>query len=994
MATVTTTTVSSPLPYPSQTPIERVRSGDLWVMVAATTANTYELWRSQNAGGSWTLALSTVRANLQELGCIQAMRGPYNQLFWIYRTYETGADRVFCRTISDLGAATLAWNAEVPVAAAVAGSAGAVLSGVDMQNVVANGQIYVIAGIGIQSGANRGAHFNVLSGLTVASLSQNNNLFSGTRLWTPEAGTGRVTPSVDIEHTGDGHSSSAPHVWMSFGRTQVYTVKCSWTGSGWSGPAAPVKHNPVTLTPAQDSIAARWDGARFVTAVPDPTSTSVVTLFERNQSNSVTTIRQTPTHPTGVVRNCTLGYNSVSGDIRVYAVGTSTAVLYYTDFIRATGLWSAWAQVVATAVLGTTGSNYAVRRATDGRYEVLTAHAGSPNTIVHTAQSLSYTPNAPTWDTAAMQLPSGTAADVNAPLTLDWTFTDPDPADTQSAFAVSRQIGAGTLAYWRASDSTWQPAEVQNTSATSAISMAAGWQAATDAVTAYKAKAWDSASLPSAYGDALMLVPSAKVNPSITSPAAAAVLTADTVTVTWTVAEQSAYRLTLDPNPAHLNTNPFFETNAAGWSVFGGTFVRSTAQFHEGAAAGLLTPDGVSATAQVVFQPAVSVTPGAVYRGAAWVRCAVARTVRLAFDFLTAGVTNVSFAVPATTWTLIEYAMPAPAGATQIQWWVAMDGTPAAGNLLYIDEAGIRPPAYFDTGWLSDAVTSSLQLPYRLGDLTAWTVSLQTRNAEGLPSLTAAVPFTIDFVEPAAATGTPTPDPVNGAISVAVVNPAAAGAQPAVTSQDVYARRTAGTSAVTNPGFETNTTGWAATGGALTRSTAQFHTGAASGLITPDGVTATPKVAATSAQALTVAEGQQVTADGWLRPATANKPVTIGVDWLDAGNALVSSSVQAFSPIAGAWLYCQATFPVPIGVSVVKAVLRYGLTTTPAAGDLLYGDDLRLRTASADAGLVVASAVGTGVTVADWHAISGVDYEYRVLTRGANGTSIFGPWTA
>lgn len=1058
MATVTTTTVSNPLIYPSQTQIERVRSGDLWVMVAATTANTYELWRSQNAGASWTLALSTVRANLVEIGCIQVQRAPYNQLIWCYRTYETGADRVWVRTISDLGASSLAWNTEVPAASAVAGSAGAVLSGIDIQNVVAGGQIYVIVGLGVQNGANRGAHFNILTGSTLASLSQNNNLFTGTRLWTPEVGTGRVTPSVDIEHSGDGHSSNTPHLWMCWGRTQAWAVKCSWTGNGWSGPSAPVQLNPITLTPAQDSVAGRWDGARFVTAVPDPAATSVVTVFERNQANSTTTIRQTPTHPTGVVRNCTIGWNSVTGDLRVFAVGTSTTVLYYVDYVRATGVWSSWTQVTATAVLGATGNNYSVRRGTDGRYEVLTAHSGAPNTIVHTAQSLSYAPNAPTWDTAAMQLPSGASADVNVPLILDWTFSDPDPADTQGSYAVSRQIGAGALAYWRASDSTWQAAEVQNTSATSTITLPAPWGSGTDAATTFKAKTWDAAAVAGPYGDGYVVVPSTVVNPAISSPTPATVITADNVTVVWTAAEQVAWRARIAPLGAADTFTGRSNGSSWGSGEYGGAWtVNGTASDYNVASGAATQSNGTVGTLRSAFidtlsndhtvyaDVSVPVTNAAAQPITKWVFGRVADTSNYytaVLSLATTGALSLTLQkrVLGSISTVGSSGTLGTGHASGEVWRIVLDcqgqtirckawrisgtaqaepeyqvsasdasltaGTKVgAGSRLETGNTNTTPvvftfdnvyallPTYYDSGWQNTSATS-WQAPARLGDLTAWALGVRTRNLEALASTEQLTFVTVDYVEPPAATLAATPAPSNGTIDVVVTNPAAVGAQPAILSQDVYARANLGPNLLTNPGFEVNTTGWTGTGGTLTRSTAQFHSGTAAGLITPDGVTAAPKVTAAAAQLMAVAEGQQVTADGWLRPATANKPITFGIDWFDVSNALVTSTVVTYTPLAGAWLYVQVTAAVPAGVSVVKAGPRYGLTTTPAAGDLLYGDDLRIRAANTDTGILVASAVGTGVTVRDWHAVSGTDYEYRVLTRGVNGASILGPWTA
>lgn len=1056
MATVTTTTAANPLVFPSQTQIERVGGGFIYVMVTAATANTFELWRSVNNGSSWALLVSTVRANLAQIGSIQVLRNPYNQLVWTYRTFEGGQDRVYIRTISDLGAATVTWNAELIVAATAAGSAGAVLSGIDLANVTISGQYhYTVVAVGTQNGAAFGTQLYVAYGSTLASLAVNSSLIAGTRAWYT-TGTGWITPSIDIEHTGDGHSGSAPHLWVAWGRTQTYLVKLSWTGNGWSGPGSPVKLNPTTLTPPQDSIAARWDGQRFVTAVPDPVATSTVTVLERNRSNSTTVIRATPTHPTGVVRNCSIGYNSVTGDLRVFAVGTSTTVLYYTDFIRATGVWSSWTTVTATAVLGTTGNNYSVRRATNGRYDVLTAHAGTPNTIVHTALSLSYAPNVPTWDTDTMQLQSGSAADVNGPLVLDWIFADPDAADTQSAYAVSRQIGAGALAYWRASDSTWQAAEVQNASATSAITLPQPWGAGTDAATTFKAKVWDSASIASTYSDGYVVVPSTVVNPVITAPTVAQVLTADTVPVAWTAAEQVARRVRLHVLVA---ADAFGRTVAAGslgsadyggaytnaggagtdYAVSGGVgrHTQSTVAIRESKLAGVsaadfdavvgpftvpVTPTGgpvelclrgryVDANNFVDFRifattsntltvsirqwvggvetaTAFVTVPGLTSASSVWMHCqADGSTLQLRIWSATA-------AEPQSIWHVTL------TGATQLSTGpVAIRTGPNAGNTntlpftITFDNLLLRVLApVYDSGWQSTPDTG-LTPPVRLPDLTQWTVGVATRNLEGLPSTEQFVSFNIDYVEPAPATLTATPTPTSGVITVAVTNAAAVGAQPAVADQDVYARpNIAGANMLSNPGFEVNTTGWLAINATLARSSTQAHSGGWSGFVTPDGINTPARIESSAAATVTAVEGQWWTVDGWIWCTTANKPMQIGIVWTTAGGSFISASTLQVTPIAGAWLYLLFAAQAP--VTTGKAGARAGLSGLPAATDTFYVDDMRLRPTDNTVGSRVAAGILSGATVADWRAASGVDYEYRVLTRAVNGTSTYGPWTA
>lgn len=139
-----------------------------------------------------------------------------------------------------------------------------------------------------------------------------------------------------------------------------------------------------------------------------------------------------------------------------------------------------------------------------------------------------------------------------------------------------------------------------------------------------------------------------------------------------------------------VNLNPYFEANVANWTGTGGTVTRSTVRAHEGTASMLLTPDGVSATAQA-RNTAVTVTASKVYRLSAWVWCAVARTVRLASEWLngasvTISTTTADFLVPANTWTFIEMRATAVTGSVTAVPAVQMTGTPLAGHLLWSDE--------------------------------------------------------------------------------------------------------------------------------------------------------------------------------------------------------------------------------------------------------------------------------------------------------------------
>lgn len=854
MATISASTQAAPLAYPHASMIDRrVQDGALYCMLKNSAGN-FELFRSLNGGATWTTLITVVRANVQEL-CTFLI--DWDGLgYFAFRTYESGQDRIYTARFNITSSP--GYGGEVLLAAAAAASAGAVYSGMDIQKVLGpSGVCLVVVAVGTNSG---GMHGVTLMGETITAAavpSATNTFLINRRQWLT-AGSGRIAPSLDIEHGGDGKTGSPAHLWCAWGRTSLHMVKLAWTGSGWTGPTTAQTIISSGLT-AMDSLSARWDGQCWLMCVPDA---STVRVIERNRANSSEIVRNTPAHPAGVVRQCTMSYNNVTRDVRVYAVGTSTAVLHYVDFIRATGVWSGWSEVLATAVIGS-GSQFSVRRTSYGnaRNDVVTCH--STPAQISTAQTLAYAPFQPAWQfgaTANTPASSGAAMDVALPLTLAWTFADPDPGDTQQSYSLSRQVGAAAVEYWRASDSTWQAAEQVNTSGTTQLTLSATqWSTdgaaggAGDPPHTYKVKVRDAGGVASIYSDGLVVVASAKVNPSITSPTAAQVMADSAVPITWTVAGQTKYRLRL----------------------------RNTAD----PAGPYLWDSGLETTAAATATPAVALADG--------------------------------------------------------------------GN---------------------------------------YTVELQTANLEGLLSDVVTRQFTIDYVEPPAAAVAPNPIPASGLIRVAITNPAPAGAQPALLSQDLYRRQVRSANLLANPGFAADAAGWFTVGAtSLTRSNAQSHSGGWSGRLIPDGI-GTDAYAEADSQIID--PSQSYTAEGWIRADTAAKPVRVYLLWYTAAGAFVSSVTATVTPpVAGAWMFVTVTGAPP--PTAGKAGVGLGVGSSPSAADAAYVDDATLKPANADLGVPVAAALASGATYDDWlGTASGVPYEYRIQAKGVNGAVGWGSWTA
>ncbi|HEX8631040.1 MAG TPA: hypothetical protein VF755_23025, partial [Catenuloplanes sp.] len=148
----------------------------------------------------------------------------------------------------------------------------------------------------------------------------------------------------------------------------------------------------------------------------------------------------------------------------------------------------------------------------------------------------------------------------------------------------------------------------------------------------------------------------------------------------------------------YVNSNPYAETNTAGWTAHGGAVTRSTAQAHQGGASLLLTPSGSAATARIESDLAGGVAARVLWRTTAWVRCPVARQVVPSINWYNAAGTYLStlngapVAVPANTWTFVGlsgYSTDAATASATANF--AMTGNPPASHQLYIDEAHIGP---------------------------------------------------------------------------------------------------------------------------------------------------------------------------------------------------------------------------------------------------------------------------------------------------------------
>jgi hypothetical protein len=144
-----------------------------------------------------------------------------------------------------------------------------------------------------------------------------------------------------------------------------------------------------------------------------------------------------------------------------------------------------------------------------------------------------------------------------------------------------------------------------------------------------------------------------------------------------------------------------------------------------------------------------------------------------------------------------------------------------------------------------------------------------------------------------------------------------------------------------NGTFETDTSAWYTQWGAITRSTAQFHSGAASLLYTPDGTHSNVQGPRTVTGDIgKIVEDTWYTYTGWIR-----SPSTLTVEprlyWYNKSfSLLLQENAPSIVLVANTWTQFEFRVKSPLTARQVEVTLSILAPVTPAVGDLLYADDV------------------------------------------------------
>lgn len=148
-------------------------------------------------------------------------------------------------------------------------------------------------------------------------------------------------------------------------------------------------------------------------------------------------------------------------------------------------------------------------------------------------------------------------------------------------------------------------------------------------------------------------------------------------------------------------SNTGFEAGLSPWVATNATATQSSTQKHSGSFAMRLVPNGSSAT-DFATSESVPVVAGQLVTASMWVwfTNAVTNNISCSVNFFNAAgayITTLGAAVSvsAATWTQVSNVFTAPAGAATAQLVPVLSGTPAAGQVWYLDDVSLQAAQKF-----------------------------------------------------------------------------------------------------------------------------------------------------------------------------------------------------------------------------------------------------------------------------------------------------------
>lgn len=149
----------------------------------------------------------------------------------------------------------------------------------------------------------------------------------------------------------------------------------------------------------------------------------------------------------------------------------------------------------------------------------------------------------------------------------------------------------------------------------------------------------------------------------------------------------------------------------------------------------------------------------------------------------------------------------------------------------------------------------------------------------------------------------------------------------------------------TNPGFETDLTGWGGANSTIERSLTQAYAGVASVLVTPVGGTTASLVTDAAYQVPVYVGTSYLLSSQVYSPGGWAIGQRIGVNWFDASSTFLTTTFGGtVATPAGVWTSVTSTVTAPAGAVYARITLQQ--TGLPTSGDVWFADEVIIRPAS------------------------------------------------
>jgi hypothetical protein len=533
---ITTSTSGIATGFCTQRKVDRCQNGVLWTFFNSET-NIQPAYSSDN-GQTWTttspIAITASRVNSGWSVFIDL--DDYCHLVYKDTDGFTTSYVRYRRGTPNAGRTSWTWSSPVDL-----GSSGVNADYYEHPDVIAHREgtgwhAHAVWSYATAANGNSGVVYrrvDITSGGTITAAGTTTTIGLGL------ASDNSMYPSIDFHHTGDGKTvaGSAPHLFVAWSMqgtgagNGIRYKKAAYSGGAWTWGTEREVDSARYVSNDTQSIQTMFDGTRVIIVGFVEGGGDDLMLYERDVSDTTTTTYTLLDSPATSLR---LVYGSSSYDSagNVYVVGRNidetagTHDLVYRKWTRAGG--SLGSEVVVDSGVGNPYVS-AKRGYSSTRIEfVYTDGTASPFNVTYDAIVLNVAPNTPT----NLAPSGGVTIDRAVTNRFSWTFSDPDPGDTQSKFDLRyRLVGAGT----------WT--DILNQQTVNAFyDFSGGTFAAGDYE--WQVRTYDSQGAVSAYtASAFYTAANAPSGPTITNPINNQVLTGQSYTVVWSVTNQDAFQV-------------------------------------------------------------------------------------------------------------------------------------------------------------------------------------------------------------------------------------------------------------------------------------------------------------------------------------------------------------------------------------------------------------------------------------------------------------------